>query len=185
LNTLAAILTIIAFGIAVHVIRAEDGKSNWREQTHFTVGLVIFIVTLLQALSGMLRPAAPHRHPEKEAKKEQPEDTVGKDLEDSEEAEEGPKAGPNNAGGVDSDTPAAAAEEEKKSLTRRLWEYHHRFFGVGLLATAWWQIHSGWKIMESDVGGEDVGNAFLGVAGGISGVIVLLKVFQEVRTKKN
>jgi hypothetical protein len=176
LNTLAAMLTIVSFGIAVHIIRAEDGKSNWKEQTHFTVGLVIFIVTLLQAISGMIRPPLP--------KKVKPEATVVKDLEDSEEAAD-EEDQPKNAG-VDIDKPAAAAVEEKKSLLRRMWEYHHRFFGLGLLATAWWQIHSGWELMVSEVGGEDVaGNAFLGVAGGISGVIVLLYVFQEVRTKKD
>jgi hypothetical protein len=38
LNPIAAILTIIAFAIAVHVIREEDGKSSWKEYTHFIVG---------------------------------------------------------------------------------------------------------------------------------------------------
>jgi hypothetical protein len=173
LNTLAAILTVISFGIAVHIIRAEDGKSNWSEYTHFTVGLVIFVVTLLQALSGMFRPHLPK-------KATTPEPTVGvKDLEDSEEADDKAEEG------VAKDNPVAAVEQEKKSLMRTLWEYHHRFFGLGLLATAWWQIHSGWELMEEEVGGENVGNAFLGVAGGISGVVVLLFVFQEVRLKKD
>jgi hypothetical protein len=177
LNTLAAILTVIAFGIAVHVIRAEDGKSAWTgDDPHFTVGLVIFVVTLLQALSGMFRPHLP----KKVTPEVNTEPTVGvKDLEDSEEAED------KEDEDVVKDKPVVAAEQEKKSLMRKLWEYHHRFFGVGLLATAWWQIHSGWILMEEEVGGENVGNAFLGVAGGISGVVVLLFVFQEVRLKKD
>jgi DMSO/TMAO reductase YedYZ heme-binding membrane subunit len=56
LNLTAAILTIIAFAIAVHVIREEDGKSPWKEYTHFIVGLVIFLVTLLQAMLALFSP---------------------------------------------------------------------------------------------------------------------------------
>lgn len=38
LNGFTAILTIVAFAIAVHIIREEDGKSPWKEYPHFIVG---------------------------------------------------------------------------------------------------------------------------------------------------
>jgi hypothetical protein len=71
----------------------------------------------------------------------------------------------------------------KKSLHRLGWEVHHRFFGVGLLATAWWQLHSGWELYEEEVGGEDLGVVFLGVAGGSDRVIIY--VVQKMRAKAN
>jgi hypothetical protein len=53
----------------------------------------------------------------------------------------------------------------------------------GLLATAWWQLHSGWELYEEEVEGEDLGAAFLGVAFGISGIIVIVDVVQKMRAQ--
>jgi hypothetical protein len=170
LNLTAAILTIIAFSIAVHVIRAEDGKSNWKEYTHFTVGLVIFLTTLLQATFALLRPPLPHKEEKKEsAKKTDEEDAETKEVESKEES----------ADKASKDTAAVG----KKSLLRLGWEVNHRFFGVGLLATAWWQLHSGWELYELEIEGEDLGAAFLGVAFGISGIIVIVYVVQKMRAQ--
>jgi hypothetical protein len=79
LNTLAALLTVVAFAIAVHIIRTEDGKSTWKEYPHFIVGLVIFVVTLLQAVIGMLRPrhhVEPNKKESEGAEEEEEEEKV-------------------------------------------------------------------------------------------------------------
>jgi hypothetical protein len=83
---------------------------------------------------------------------------------------------------TDEDSKEVAAVEEK-SLLRLVWEVNRRFFGVGLLATAWWQLYSGWELYEEEVEGEDLGAAFLGVAGGISGIIVIVYVAQKMRAQ--
>jgi hypothetical protein len=170
LNVLAAILTIIAFAIAIHVIRAEDGKSPWKEYTHFIVGLVIFLATLLQAMFALFRPVLPHKEEKKESVKNM-DATETKDVESKEES-------------TDEESEEAAAVGEK-SLLRLGWEVNHRFFGVGLLATAWWQLYSGWELYEEEeeVEGEDLGAAFLGVAGGISGIIAIVYVVQKMRAQ--
>jgi hypothetical protein len=183
LNTLAAILTIIAFAIAVHVIREEDGKSPWKEYTHFIVGLVIFLVTLLQAMFGLLRPS-------KEAVKDVDEEdsaTENKDVENKEEStgdetkETAKEEGKDKASKAENTDKESEEPAWEKSLLRIGWEVKHRFLGVGLLATAWWQLHSGWELYEEEVGGEDLGAAFLGVAGGISVIIVIVSVVQKMR----
>ena len=173
LNLTAAILTIISFSIAVHVIRAEDGKSHWKEYTHFTVGLLIFLTTLLQAVFALLRPRLPHQEETKESvKKIDEEDTGSKKVESKDERTD-----------KESISKEQTATVLEKSLHRFGWEIHHRFFGVGLLATAWWQLHSGWELYEVEVGGEDLGAIFLSVAGGISGIIVIVYAVQKMRAK--
>jgi hypothetical protein len=151
LNTLAALLTVVAFSIAVYIIRTEDGKSPWKEYPHFIVGLVVFIMTLLQAVMGMLRPRH-HANPNKE------------EAEGAEEAEEEEKVAP------------------EKSAVRSSWEIKHRLFGVSLLGMAWYNIYSGWGLFEEEVGGEDMGKAWLGTGGGILGLVIVLYAIQKVRT---
>jgi hypothetical protein len=84
---------------------------------------------------------------------------------------------------MDKESKEHTATVGEKSLHRIGWEIHHRFFGVGLLATAWWQLHSGWELYEVEVGGEDLGAIFLGVAGGISGIIVIVYTVQKMLAK--
>jgi len=176
LNLLAAILTIIAFALAVYVIRQEDGKSNWREYPHFIVGLVIFIATMVQVTLAFFRPKH-HTHTtgcdhdndmeevdiEEVPKEEVPKEEVTKEEVTKEEA--------------------AHKESHKPSLLRRLWEHKHRYFGFALLGTAWWQIQDGWGLYEEEIGGKDVGNVWLAAAAGISGFGVILYVVHKAGEK--
>jgi hypothetical protein len=169
LNSLAAILTIIAFALAVHVIREEDGKSNWKEDPHFTVGLVIFIATLVQVTLAFFRPKH-HTHTtgcDHDASKLQ---NGASDMEEV-DMEEVPKE------------KAAHEESHKPSLLRCLWEHKHRYFGLALLATAWWQIQDGWELYEEEIGGKDVGNVWLAAAGGISGFGVIIYAVHKAGEK--
>jgi hypothetical protein len=117
---------------------------------------------------ALLRPPLPHKE-EKEESVKNMDATETKDVESKEQS-------------TDEESKAVAAVGEK-SLLRLGWEVNHRFFGVGLLATAWWQLYSGWELYEEEVEGEDLGAAFLGVAGGISGIIVIVYVAQKMRAQ--
>ena len=164
MNSLAAVLTIIAFALAVYVIRQEDGKSNWTENTHFTVGLVIFLATLLQVTLALFRPHhhTPVAEPEATANEEMPTDEHHPE-EKMASMEDDPSK----------EAPAETSPPETNSL-RRVWEHKHRWFGFGLLATAWWQIQDGWELYEHEIGGKDQGMVFLATAAGISGTFVIL-----------
>jgi hypothetical protein len=162
---IAALLTAAAFGIAVFLIREDDGKSPWKEYPHFIVGLVVFILTMLQALIGMFRPH--HAAPIKEEQEEQEQA--------EEESEEG-------------DTEVKLTEKKltkenvhEKSTLRVMWEAKHRLFGVSLLGMAWYQLYSGWELFEEEDFGENMGKAWLGVGGGLLGVVFLLKAFTMIR----
>ena len=204
LNTLAALLTIVSFSIAVYTSRQQYGKSNWKEHPHFIVGLVIFLLTLMQAVIGMLRP---RRHakvslsevPKQVGSKRQPSferDQVQENLivhqGTSKEEVEVPLTKKDPA--IKEQEIAWTMEEEeneetvaskpaKKSIPYAFWEVKHRIFGVGLLAISWWNIYSGWELFgELVVYGEDFGNAWLGVGSVVLGVIVILYAIQMVRT---
>jgi hypothetical protein len=180
LNLTAVALTIIAFAISLYVIKAKDGVLHLREEPHFLVGTVIFLAALLQATFALLRPSLSHNEEKKESVKDVDatetkdvgfmEDVEIKDVENKEES-----------------TDKESSEEiavvvGKKSMLRHYWEVNHRFFGVGLLATAWWELQNGWQLFgEDDNGGKDLGNAFLGIAGGIMGFFVIAKVVQKAR----
>ncbi|KAI2508629.1 putative catecholamine binding [Fragilaria crotonensis] len=108
LNALAAILTIVSFSIAVYIFNKEPDAVHFSEDPHHTVGLLIFIITLLQALNGIFRPHLPHT--------EEPEIVKADD-----EAE----------GHVDDKDNHAVVTPEKSTI-RIIWEYGHKFLGVGL-----------------------------------------------------
>jgi len=164
LNLLAAILTIIAFSLAVYVIRQEDGKSNWREIPHFTVGLVIFLATLVQVTLAFFRP----KH-HTDSTTDEPKQDKDKKLVTEEEQPVDGEDPVEHANGHTSGAPVAQVR-----LLRRIWEHKHRYFGFGLLATAWWQIQDGWELYYEEIGGKDLGNVFLAVAAGISGMGLII-----------
>jgi hypothetical protein len=170
LNTLAAILTIVSFSIAVYIFNKEPDVVHFTEDPHHTVGLLIFIITLLQALNGVFRPHLPHT--------EEPE------IVNADEEREEPVV--TKADGDADDKHAASAE---KSTTRIIWEYGHKILGVGLLAMSWWQVQDGIGLfVERFPDDNDLTPAFWGVVIGISAVICILVVIQKVvvtrQTKK-
>jgi hypothetical protein len=185
-NLLALILTITSCAIAVYIINEEGSGMRLKEDPHFRVGTVIFLAAFLQAMFALLRPSLPRQEEKKESGTnrmdaccwgdEEDADTESKDIAAAGETGEGISKDKDSSKGI-------AAVGEKKSLLRLAWEANHRLFGVGLLATAWWQIHSGWELYETGIGGEDLGTVFLGVAGGISGIIVIVYVVQKMRPR--
>jgi hypothetical protein len=185
LNLTAASLTIISFALAVFIIRAQDGNAHLREDPHFLVGTVIFAAAMIQVTFALFRPHLPHKEEKKESVKNLDEEETVAEAKDVENKVESMDKESKNAAVGETTEEEESKETEivgKKSLLRIGWEMNHRFFGVGLLAMAWWQIHSGWELyLEEDFGGQDNGAAFLGVAGGIMGVAVIGKVVLMIR----
>jgi hypothetical protein len=145
LNMIAALLTICSFAIAVYVFNEQPGSTNFTELTHHTLGLVIFILTLLQAISGMCRPHLPHSN--------LPTVHIDADYESNLAFEEAPKAAPAGA----------------KSTKRIVWEYGHRIVGVAILGMAWWEVQDGISLfLERFPDSYDLTPVFWAVVGSIS-----------------
>jgi hypothetical protein len=164
LNALAAILTIVSFSIAVHIFNKEGEDEHFTEETHHTVGLVIFILTLLQALNGFFRPHLPHTE---------------KHVVDNGDDEEDENQDRNLE---DEPTHVVIAE---KSTARIVWEFGHRILGVSLLAMTWWQVQSGLGLFVDHFGdATNLSPVFFGVAGGICAVSLVLFAVQTIVMKE-
>jgi heme A synthase len=142
------------FGIAVHVF-SDHNEKHFVEFQHRKMGLVVFLLAVLQLVGGIVRPGLPQPNTS-DATTSFPDniDTVGK--------EETPPMPPT-----------------KKSLFRSIWEYTHRALGIGSLALAWWTCDSGLQLYNQEFGGEEYTAAFWGVTGGLAGVIAILTVFAK------
>ena len=164
LNTLAAFLTIVSFAIAVYIFSKEPGKVHFSEDPHHIMGLVIFILTLLQAMNGICRPHLPHTKKTSAKGSDHDFDDV-----DDDESVEKPRA----------------HDFSEKSTTRIIWEFGHRILGMALLAMSWWQIQDGIALfMERFPEDHDLTPVFWGVAIGISVVIAILFIVQIFVVRK-
>ncbi|KAI2508642.1 putative catecholamine binding [Fragilaria crotonensis] len=174
LNALAAILTIVAFSIAVHTMSKEGYEEHFSINSHHTVGLILFILTLLQALNGVFRPHLPPGSEEVSAANVKSHD----DTTVEEEAQ-------HQLGNDNLQTEESTNIVANKSTVRIVWEFGHRILGVGLLAMSWWQVQSGLGLFV--VRFQDANNlssVFFGVAGGICGVVFILFIVQMFVLKK-
>jgi hypothetical protein len=154
LNMIAAILTICSFSIAVYLFNEEPGAVNFTELTHHTLGLVIFILTLLQAISGICRPHLPHPN--------LPTVHIDGDYESNQNFEEDPKAVP-----------------AEKRTTRIIWEYGHRIVGAAILGMAWWEVQDGISLfLERFPDSYNLTPVFWAVVISISGIVALLFAYQ-------
>lgn len=88
LNSLAVLLTIVSFSIAVYIFNKEGEDEHFSEETHHTLGLIIFIFALLQALNGMLRPHLPHTAEEPVVDVKSDDDQVQEEVEEVEEVQD-------------------------------------------------------------------------------------------------
>jgi hypothetical protein len=154
MNMLAIVLTIIAFALAVHAINESGVDQHFSLLSHHTVGLIIFIASVVQGLNGIFRPRVPHSR-----------STTGNEKSQTNASSDAIEDGMmENEAGVSSD----------KSILRTVWEYGHRFMGVGLLACSWWQVQSGLYLFAMRFDEEDLRGVFWGVALGITGLILVL-----------
>ena len=160
LNSIAVFCVIAGFSIAVRNVNDETGPgedaNHFSKARHHTVGLVVFIFAVLQAANGLLRPHAPAKKPEP--------DVEGDEEEGAEEK---------------------AHQASEKTMFRTIWEYGHRLLGVSALALAWYNCDSGFEIFARRFGEDDKTPAFWGVAGGLSGAIVVVYVIQKLLKLKS
>jgi DOMON domain len=154
-NGLAFLLMTAAFGIAVYNVKVDHFSTK---NKHKTIGLVIYIFSFLQVLSGIFRPHLPHAQPPKQ---------VEPDVEAEEEVK------------------PAVEETPKKSTRRVVFEVAHRTFGFGLLGLSWYNLYLGVALMAAFYGPSyDLSDAMWGVIGGISGLILVLFVYTKAVPEK-
>jgi hypothetical protein len=177
LNALAAILTIVSFSIAVYTLSNEGYDEHFTVDPHHTVGLFIFILTLLQALNGVFRPHLPPDMEEVCLANAQSNGVNTVEV----EAQQQQQRGDDN---LQTEEPRTIVAN--KNTARMVWEFGHRILGVGLVGISWWQVQRGLGLFVARF--QDANNlpsVFFGVAGGICAVIFILFIVQRlVVTKK-
>ena len=155
LNATGILLTIVGFSIAVHLFNEEE-KDHFSTNKHHKIGLSIFIFAVLQGLSGIFRPHAPHKPDPKEES----------DVEDGAEettVEEAPV---------------------KKTKIRTIWEYQHRILGTVAMVLGWYNCDSGLELFQSRFGGKDLQGALWGVIAAIVVTTVLLSLYSRIKKRQ-
>mmetsp|Transcript_5267 Transcript_5267/g.9346 ORF Transcript_5267/g.9346 Transcript_5267/m.9346 type:complete len:1208 (+) Transcript_5267:170-3793(+) len=69
LNSLAILMTIAFFGVVVAAVSSQPAPDHFKPRTeqgsigyHKTIGLVVFILALIQGIGGVMRPHLPHKN---------------------------------------------------------------------------------------------------------------------------
>jgi DOMON domain len=188
LNSLAVALTIFGFAIAVYLINDEQkGAKHFQTMKHHKTGLVVFLLSFLQALSGIFRPPAPHPPPPKdevapadlemeevkstisEAYVDAPYDMKNDVLKNDIMKVEGPK----------DDHHDDHHDHSKKSTARVVFEYQHRILGLVTMVMGWITCYSGVELFHRRFGGTDLTGVLWGAVGGIAVVTLLLAAYQR------
>ena len=164
-NMSAVILTLVGFLLAVLNISKANGTHF--EGTHPVMGLIVFIACIFQGLFGYFRPSLPKKN-----------NTTTKDAAHNKTNDPETNSATNAEGSDDEhhhNNNGNACGDDEKSLTRVIWEYGHRLFGVALLALAWFNCHTGMEeITEKYVGIQDMTGVFWVVTGVITFAIVMM-----------
>ena len=174
LNMLAAILTMIAFSLAVRAINKGNPDPNHfdNEVVHRRTGLVIFLLTMAQAINGILRPhALGHRQlGEKESK-------AGVENHDIQATVEAVERKQDNSGEEPMDHTEQAPLD--KGLARTGWEIFHRLLGFTLLGFTWWQVQDGLGLFAERFSEDNLDTLFWIVVSCIAGSIAILALFSR------
>ena len=206
LNTLAAILTIIAFALAVRAINLTSSDPNHFDpdiNVHRRTGLVIFILTLGQAINGILRPHQPYAKQEEEQATEAQITTDQEKKDNTKHAVEETETTSVEEDPNRKNTPASSVEggiqekkegkdegpkeqvhhEEEKSLVRKVWEVLHRLLGLTLLGFTWWQVQDGLGLFAFRFQEDNLDTVFWIVVSSLSGSLVAMAIFSRVALK--
>jgi Eukaryotic cytochrome b561 len=167
LNAWAVILTTFGFAISVY-LTADQKVKHFTTSTHHKVGLVVFLFSFLQALSGFFRPSLPHK----------PDPVVDDDDDDVDVDVD-----------VDNDdTEQAAAKQAKpnvvdhplqKSPQRIFFEYQHRILGAITMVLGWYNCESGFDAYNRLFDGPELNGALWAVVGTITFFTVILAVYDR------
>jgi Eukaryotic cytochrome b561 len=164
----AALCVVCGFAVAIVATNKDGDEAEHFEEGHQSIGLIIFVLVLVQALTGILRPHLPP-----------PQQGSGSDAhaKDQDVVEK--------ATSTDGDPdPAPANLVLNKSSQRVAFEIGHRLLAVILIALAWYTVDSGISIYEEDFDIQDSHSAqtFWFVAGGLTGIIAVAYLYQSAIT---
>ena len=167
LNGLALLFNLVGFAIAIHLINKSTGPGqspkHFQEIDHRTVGLVVFILAMMQAGVAFFRPSSHHQNAPNDAKDEtentQDHQVVANTQSDSNQ------------------------HNSSKSLVRTAWELKHRFVGAALIALSWYNIHTGIDLYTERFGqgDTDVTLVFWVVVGAVTGLLAVATVLSKSR----
>lgn len=163
LNGLGILLTVVGFGIAVHLFNEESGDAveHFSLKTHHTIGLVVFIFAIVQGISGVVRPHAPSK--------------MHSAIPETDDVEEGDD--------VQHDTKEAGHVEKTK--LRSIWEYQHRIFGAVTMILGWYNCDSGINQYQLRFGGKDLTGALWGVIAGIAVTTFVLSLHVQCKKRQS
>ena len=136
LNTMSLLLTLVAFALAFYAVRdveestdsAQDEIELILENSHRSVGFIVVMLVVIQALTGWLRPQA------------------------TEESTDVPPEPPNGGGEASTTRESQRNIVQNRSTRRKVWELQHRLLGMGLIAASWYNIHRGISLYEDRFG---------------------------------
>lgn len=159
LNSIAVLCTIVGFAIAVHNINEEQGSSakHFSTYKHHTIGLVIFIFAMIQAITGIFRPHLP-KPVETAPTEHDTEDGKAKTKESS--------------------------ELPKKSTSRIAFEIQHRLMGTVAMIMGWFNVDSGIGLYSVRFDGRDVVAVPWAITGVIVLVTLILYIVDRLRSRK-
>jgi hypothetical protein len=200
---LAFLSTTAGFGIAVYNVQREVGGSpdEHFDEGHKAIGLSIFVILVVQMLSGIFRPHLP-------PPPGPPPSGNDHDVDGTENAEQVKNSNNNsndptatkssltsNSSGYDDNEikqaiPEPTSKPHQKPMARRFFEVQHRVFGATLLVLAWINCTIGiQKVFDEDDYGSGGGGStavlsiFWAVAGGITVVVILLRLWIQLGCK--
>jgi DOMON domain/Eukaryotic cytochrome b561 len=165
LNMTGIALTIIGFILAIGASNKE-GTPHFKSSLHQKIGLSIFILALVQAINGVLRPHVPSQSTNITTSTATKQGEENYDTTDNVE-----------------DTAVVNNQDNnnhiviKKSNNRIYWEIGHRIIGVVLLGLAWYNCYTGINKYETRFD-DDYTVVFWSMLGAIIGSILLLVVYQ-------
>lgn len=172
LGGLAALFTVVGFVLAVVATQKDDDLPHFEEDTHHKAGLAIFILVLVQALAGYLRPSPiPAPLPTNEH-------ILDIAAEGSPEGSEENLADVKVVDKMDTGTTTSMT-----LYIRKFWEYTHRLLGIVLLGLAWYNCHSGIVLQAENYDQDDEESMikiFWSITGCITGSIVFVGYVMRV-----
>jgi DOMON domain len=187
------LLTVVGFSIAVVTVQ-QEGKNHFRTNRHTKVGLVVFLVAILQVLHIFCEPAEATLHipPNNLPGKATHVEDVSSDEEESKEEEGNIDYRENDRRHVSElpgNTPVSEANgnqdsnsnsTEKRAKARARWEMYHRVTGLAVIGISWYACHTGVKLFEI-LYYVNYTNAMWGVIGGLVLTFFMLYIYSKVR----
>jgi Eukaryotic cytochrome b561 len=171
---LAALCVVCGFAVAIVALDKTDGsEAEHFKGDHQSYGLAIFVLVLVQVLMGIFRPHLPSAQ--------------HGSVSDDRSTEQGAVAQVTPVDGdpepISTNKPSSSIDEPalKKSPQRVAFEIGHRLLAVALIALAWYNIDLGISLYEENFDIQDSYStkAFWIVAGGLSGIIAIVYLYQS------